>query len=213
MDNHPKHPFLEALVLGGLVFYFAIAVVLLFGLVSWMVGGDTIILNASWIRWCAAIAMVPLLLRLGLRPEAQVFCRRCKTWLAGCLTRRRKPLSYDEMLTRKEQRHYPRYHVELPARVSTDKGTRGFAMVADLSVKGCRVKSKTHVSPGDYGKLLISVPSGVTPLTVSVTSVRWVKGYECGLEFIFIDLDEQSGFDRCLNGAKRQVEPALATVS
>ena len=85
-------------------------------------------------------------------------------------------------------------------------------MIADLSAKGCRVKSKTIVTPGDFGKLLIYVPTGITPLTVSLTSVRWVSGHECGLEFILMDIDEQGCLHRCLNHAKSQLEPVGAVV-
>ena len=154
----------------------------------------------------------PLIIE-SLALSAQVISRRFTTWCAGFWKHGRVHLPDEEQLTRKEQRHYPRYHVEMPARVSTDKGNSGFAMIADLSAKGCRVKSKTLVSPGDSGKLLIHAPSGITPLTVSLTSVRWVKGYECGLEFIFIDLDELGCFNRCLSRAKDQLEPVPAVVS
>jgi hypothetical protein len=36
-------------------------------------------------------------------------------------------------------------------------------MIADLSVKGCRVKSKTTVAPGDFGKLRVTTKNG--PMT------------------------------------------------
>ena len=76
---------------------------------------------------------------------------------------RRVKLSYKEPLQhpQKEQRQYPRYSVEYAVRVSTDHRSCGFAMIADLSVKGCRVKGKTIVTPGDFGKLLINLPTGI----------------------------------------------------
>ena len=130
--------------------------------------------------------------------------------MASWLKHRRGKLPQKEQRQhpQKEQRQYPRYRVEFPARVATDHRPCGFGMIADLSVKGCRVKSKTTVAPGDFGKLLINLPTGITPLTVSLTSVRWVKGYECGLEFILMDLDEQG----CLNRTTSQLEPVVAVV-
>ena len=83
-------------------------------------------------------------------------------------------------------------------------------MIADLSVKGCRVKSKTTVAPGDFGKLLISLPTGILPLMVSLTSVRWVKWHECGLEFLLMDLDEQGWLNRTTS---QPVESVVAEVS
>ena len=109
--------------------------------------------------------------------------------------------------SQKEQRH-PRYRVDLPARVSTDH-TCGFG-IADLSVKECRVKSKTTVAPGDFGKLLINLPTEILPLMVSLTSVRWVKWHECGLEFLLMDLDEQGWLNRTTS---QPVESVVAEVS
>jgi hypothetical protein len=205
--HHLKHLLTESLVLGVLVFYLAMALAALVGLVSWILGGQEIVLKASWVTWCATIAIVPFALRLVFGPENRVICR---TWMARWLKHRRAKLSQKEQgqHPQKEQRQHPRYRVEFPARVSTGR-TCGFGMIADLSVRGCRVKSKTTVAPGDLGSLLINLPTGITPLTVSLTSVRWVKGHECGLEFILMDLDEQG----CLNRTTGQLEPVVAVVS
>ena len=174
----PKHILIESLGLWALAFYLAIAVAVLLGLIIWLLGGQEIVLKASWIRWCATIAIVPVALRLVFRSKQEAICDRYKSWIVGRKYRRVK-LSYKEPLqhTQKEQRQYPRCSVEYAVRVSIDHGSCGFAMMADLSVKGCRVKSKTIVTPGDFGKLLIYVPTGITPLTVSLTSVRWVSGH------------------------------------
>ena len=202
--HHLKHLLIESLVLGALVFYLAMALATLVGLVSWILGGQESVLKASWISWCATIAIVPFALRLAFGPDRRVIFDRCRTWMASWLKQRRG------MLSQKEQRQHPRYRVDLSARVTPDHRICGFGMIADLSVKGCRVKSKTTVAPGDFGKLLISLPTGILPLTVSRTSVRWVKGQECGMEFLLMDLDEQG----CLNRTTGQlVEPVGAEVS
>jgi hypothetical protein len=132
-----------------------------------------------------------------------------RAWRAGWQKHRRVMLSYKEGFQppQRKPRQYPRCSVQYPVRVSTDHGHGAFAMIADLSAKGCRVKSKAFYTPGDFGKLLIYVPTGMTPLTVSLTSVRWVSGHECGLEFILMDLDEQGCLHRCLAHAKSQFEP------
>ena len=132
------------------------------------------------------------------------------TWMASWLKHRRGKLSQKEQRQhpQKEQRQHPRYRVEFPARVSTDR-TCGFGMISDLSVRGCKVKSRTTVVPGDCGKLLINLPTGITPVTVSLASVRWVKGHECGLEFILMDQDEQG----CLNRTTAQHDSVVAVRS
>jgi len=203
MKTPPNHLLIESLGLWALSFYLAMAVALLIGLTIWLLGGQEIVLKASWIRWCATIAIVPVALRLVFRPETKVIFHRYTSWIGGwkkspCVTLLH---GAPRQRTQKEQRQYPRCPVEYPVRVSTDQGPSGFAMIADLSAKGCRVKSKKIVTPGELGKLLIYVPFGITPLTVSLTSVRWVSGHECGLEFMLMDLDEQGCLNRCLTHA------------
>lgn len=200
----PKHLLTESLSVWALAFYLAMALTVLGGIILWLLGEQEVVLRASWIRWCAMIAIVPVALRCVRRIN---FGR--KAWSAGWQKHRRVMLAYKEGLQppQKKPRQYPRCSVQYPVRVSTDHGHGTFAMIADLSAKGCRVKSKAFYTPGDFGKLLIYVPTGMTPLTVSLTSVRWVSGHECGLEFILMDLDEQGCLHRCLAHAKSQFEP------
>jgi PilZ domain-containing protein len=189
----PKHILTESLSVWALAFYLAMAMTVLGGIILWLLGEQEVVLKASWIRWCAIIAVVPVALRFVRRIN---FDR--KAWRAGW---------QKHQLPQRKQRQYPRCSVQYPVRVSTDHGHGAFGMIADLSAKGCRVKSKAFYTPGDFGKLLIYVPTGMTPLTVSLTSVRWVSGHECGLEFILMDLDEQGCLERCLAHAKSQFEP------
>jgi hypothetical protein len=211
MKIPPKHLLIESLVIWGLAFYLAMAMAVLVGIILWLFGEQEVVFKAAWVRWCAIIAGVPVVLHLVRRTQTRIIFDRT-AWRAGWQKHRRVTLPDKEPLqhTQKEQRHHPRCSVEYPVRASTDHGHGGFAMIADLSAKGCRVKSKAVVSPGEFGKLLIYVPTGMTPVTVSLTSVRWVNGHECGLEFILMDLDEQGCLHRCLAHAKNQLEPAVA---
>jgi len=223
MNTPPKHLLIESLLLWVLAFYLAMAVTVLVGLATWMLGGQETVLKASWIRWCATIAIVPVGLRLVFRLGTRVICDGYRTCIADWLKHGRVKLSYQEQhpytqkeqrqYTQKEQRQNPRYCVELPARVASDHRPCGFGMIADLSVTGCRVKGKTTVAPGDFGKLLITVPTAMTPLTVSLTWVRWVNEHEYGLEFILMEPTEEGCLNRCLNRAQSQPKPALAVVS
>jgi PilZ domain len=208
MKISPKHLLIESLSVWVVAFYFAMAMTVLVGIVLWLLGEQEGVLKASWVRWCAIIAMVPVALRLVRRTKPRMIFDR-KAWRTGWQKHRGVRLSYKDSLQepQRKQRQYPRCSVEYPVRVSTDQAHCTFAMIADLSAKGCRVKSKASVTPGDFGKLLIYVPTGITPLTVSLTSVRWVSGHECGLEFILMDLDEQGCLNRCLAHAKSQLEP------
>jgi len=204
----PKHLLTESLSVWVVAFYFAMAMTVLVGIILWLLGEQAVVLKASWVRWCAIIAIVPVALRLVRQTKSSIIFDRT-AWRAGWQKHRRVRLSYKASLQQPQRkpRQYPRCFVEYPLRISTDHGHGGFAMMADLSAKGCRVKSKAIVTPGDFGKLLIYVPTGLTPLTVSLTSVRWVSGHECGLEFILMDLDEQGCLHRCLAHANSQTEP------
>lgn len=206
-----KHLLIESLMIGALTFYLAMAVAVLVGLITWMLGEQESVLKASWVRWCAIIAIVPVALRLVCQPEIRVILDRYKTSRAHWQKHRRGKRSCNELHqhTQREQRQYPRCSVEYPARLSTDRGHGAFALIEDLSGKGCRVKSKASVTPDEFGKLLIYMPTGITPLTVSLTSVRWVSGQECGLEFILMDLDEQDYLNGSLTHARSQLEPMV----
>ena len=215
MNLPPKHLLIEALILWVLAFYLAMAVTVLVGLAIWMLGGQDIVLKASSVRWCATLAIVPVVLRVVFRLRTQGIGVRYRISTTDWLTHRRVKLSCQEQRpsTQKEQRQYPRYRVEFPARVASDHRACGFGMIADLSVTGCRVKGKTTVAPGDFGRLLITVPSAMTPLTVSLTWVRWVNEHEYGLEFLLMEPAEEGCLNRCLHRAQRKPEPALAGVS
>jgi hypothetical protein len=211
MKSLPKHLLIESLGVWVLAFYLAMAMTVLVGIMLWLLGEQEVVLNASWVRWCAMIAIVPVALRLVRQTQARIIFDR-KAWRASWQKHSRARPSYKEspQQPQRKQRQYPRCSVEYPVRVSPDHGHCGFAMIADLSAKGCRVKSKAIVTPGDFGKLLIYVPPGITPLTVLLTSVRWVSGHECGLEFFLMDLEEQGYLNRCLAQTKSLLEPVVA---
>lgn len=179
-----KHLLSETLLLGVLVFPFAIALAALLGLASWIMGGHAVGLRASWVTWCATMGIAPLVLRISCGPDTRVICDRCTTLRASRLKRRCGEV------VQKEQRRHPRYQVKFPATFSNDH-ISGFGMIGDLSAGGCRVRSKLTVAPGDFGKLFINLPGCHAPLKVSRALVRWAMGNECGLEFIHMDPDER----------------------
>lgn len=183
-----KHLSSETLVLGILVFPVAVALATLVGLASWMIGGQEIGLQVSWITWCATMVVAPISLRLSCGPDTRAICDRC---IAA--SRHRKPAL-------KEQRRHARYRVELPATFSNDR-TCGFVMIGNISAGGCRVESKVPVTTGDVGQLLIDLPGCNAPLKVPQALVRWVTGNACGMEFLRIDQDAQ----RWLNGMTGQL--------
>ena len=187
--HHLKHLLSETLVLGAVVFPGAVALAVLVGLATWILAGYEMGFRASWITWCATMGVVPIVLRMEWGPDTRAICERCIT--ASRLNRwRRKAVQ-------KERRRYPRYRVDLPATFSNDQ-TCGFGVIADVSAGGCRVTSQTRVVAGEFGQLLIDLPNGIAPLTVSHALVRWVKGHEYGLEFIRMDPDDKGWLNRLI---------------
>ena len=74
----PKHLLTESLSVWGLAFYLAMAMSVLGGIILWLLGEQEVVLKASWIRWCAMMAIVPVALRFVRRIN---FDR--KAWRAG----------------------------------------------------------------------------------------------------------------------------------
>ena len=189
--HHLKHLLSETLALGVLVFPVAIILVALVGLASWMIAGQEVGLRASWITWCATMGVVPISLRLLCGPDTRVTCDRC----ISALKRRLSHLF--GTVIQKENRRHPRYRVDLPATLFTDRSS-GFVTIGNISAGGCRVESKVPVTTGDFGQLLIDLPGLNAPLKVSQATVRWVRGNQCGLEFIRMDPHEEGWFNRLI---------------
>ena len=189
MIHHLKHFLSEIVALGVLIVPVAVALTALIGLASWILGGQEIGLRASWITWCATMGVVPIFLRLSCGPDTRMICDRCITAL-----KRRLHHSFGRCV-QKERRRHARYRVDFPATFSNDR-TRGFGVIADVSAGGCRITSKAPFVAGEFGQLLINLPDGIAPLTVSHALVRWVKGQECGIEFIRMEPNDKGWLSR-----------------
>jgi hypothetical protein len=186
-----KHLLSEVLLLGALVFPFALGLASLTGLASWIIAGTDAVLSASGIVWCATMIVVPIALRISCGPDTRVMCDHCTT---------RKPGRPNHVFGRNimEQRKHTRHQVEFPGDFSGDD-ISGSGIVMDLSTGGCRVRSKVTTAAGDFIGLLISLPGHPAPLKVSLAAVRWSIGNEFGMEFIRMDPEDQ-GLLRLLIG-------------
>lgn len=56
-------------------------------------------------------------------------------------------------------------------------------MLADLSVRGCRIESRIAVKPGTELQLKIHLPHEPALLGITVAAVRWSRGETFGVEF------------------------------
>ncbi|HKT33815.1 MAG TPA: PilZ domain-containing protein [Nitrospira sp.] len=179
--HYAKHLLTETLALAALVLPLALALAAMTGLASWAFRGLEIGLHASWITWCAAIAFLPIALRLFCGPDTRVICSDCPAGPAK-VPAGQTTTTKMTALPRQQRRHV-RHPVRLPATFANGRGS-GYAIIENVSEGGCKITTRLPVAQGDSGRLLINLPGSHAPLTVSTALVRWVIGETCGIEFI-----------------------------
>jgi c-di-GMP-binding flagellar brake protein YcgR len=118
------------------------------------------------------------------------FCDQCKGFYLFRETRRlRFESSPGEGAM--ELRQSPRFPVQIPVSFSGDKivwhGT-----VSDLSTGGCKVVSDPIILEGSKVVLRAHLPSQASPVQVEVAKVRWSRGQEFGLEFLYMKPEERA---------------------
>ena len=141
--------------------------------------------TARWICGIAfgmSIIFMPIALKVFSKPHAH-------TPLVTSSTNTVATRKADGEALSRERRRLSRYQLNCAATFSNER-LSGFGVIGDISQQGCRLRSKLSVTPGDSGKLLIDVPGFQSVLAISNGVVRWVRGSECGIEFIAIGQDE-----------------------
>ncbi len=95
-----------------------------------------------------------------------------------------------------DRRVYPRYPMELPVTLEGDQW-EGEGTSRDVSAGGCRVQSAVKVEVGSYFR--ITLYNNQNPaMAVDLAAVRWVRGKEFGLEFLYMHPEE---YERLLSFA------------
>ena len=87
-------------------------------------------------------------------------------------------------------RKHARFTVHFQSSFSSGQRLEGEGTVLNLSVGGCKVKSDTRVPLGTDVRLHIMMQEE-QPLEIKRAAVRWVRGQEFGLEFTFVEADEE----------------------
>ncbi|TMQ31669.1 MAG: PilZ domain-containing protein [Nitrospirae bacterium] len=85
--------------------------------------------------------------------------------------------------TRKEERKFRRFPVEIPCFFSAD-GPEWNGMAVNLSREGCTIRSTTPVQRDAYLGLLIFPSANQAPIEVGVARVRWSANEQFGVEFL-----------------------------
>ena len=93
------------------------------------------------------------------------------------------PISSTPSKTRKEERKFRRFPVELTSLFAAD-GPERSGTAFNLSREGCAIHSTTPVQKGDYLHLLLFPGANQSPIEVGVARVRWSANEHFGVEFI-----------------------------
>src|SRR5687767_8892674 len=86
------------------------------------------------------------------------------------------------------QRAAYRFSVKLPVTFSGER--EGTGVLYDVSVKGCRIVSRTPLRTGHALSLLIYQGAGRSPIAIATAEVRWAVALQCGLAFRSLDAEE-----------------------
>ncbi len=80
----------------------------------------------------------------------------------------------------------------------------GSCTLSNLSVRGCKLKSKAGLYIGMYLALQVSLPGQEATLQVDQAAVRWARVEEFGLEFISMRPEEEERLRRFVSTLETQ---------
>lgn len=87
-------------------------------------------------------------------------------------------------------RKHARFTVHFQGSFSSGQRLEGEGTVLNLSIGGCKVQSDTRVPLGTDVRLRIMMQEE-QPLEIKRAAVRWTSGQEFGLEFTFVEAEEE----------------------
>ena len=87
-------------------------------------------------------------------------------------------------------RKHTRFTVHFQGSFSSGQRLEGKGTVLNLSIGGCKVKSDTRVPLGTDVRVRIMMQEE-QPLEIKRAAVRWTSGQEFGLEFTFVESEEE----------------------
>lgn len=88
-------------------------------------------------------------------------------------------------------RKHTRFTVHFQGSFSSGQQLEGDGTVLNLSIGGCKVQSDTRVPLGTDVRVRIMMPDEDQPLEVKRAAVRWTGGQEFGLEFTFVETEDE----------------------
>ncbi len=102
-----------------------------------------------------------------------------------------------------ERRKYPRVDVKFKVALAFAGGRmEGQGQLLNLSEGGCAVKGDKRVPEQATLHLSIYPPGRDTPIVIHNVTVRWVRGWDFGVEFVSLIPEERAGIQRLLRELK-----------
>ncbi len=89
-----------------------------------------------------------------------------------------------------EQRQSSRFPVRFRSSFSSTNIVGGEGSVVDLSVRGCRIETPTHIHTGTVLELRLYLSAEEPSLGVARAVVRWARGKYVGMEFLSLEPEE-----------------------
>lgn len=89
-----------------------------------------------------------------------------------------------------EQRKTQRFPVRFRSSFTSLNIVGGDGHLIDLSIRGCRIASKTEVRPGTSLEVRVAICDEEPPLRIKEAVVRWSRRQEFGLEFVNLAAEE-----------------------
>lgn len=74
----------------------------------------------------------------------------------------------------------------------------GEGILTNLSLKGCSIMSDREVLCGSDVRMSVLLPNQRPALSIDLGTVKWVQGYEFGVEFHRLPLDARQRLDSAL---------------
>ena len=137
IQHRLEETFFLCVLVSPLAFVLATAI----GLASWVWAGSDFGFFAAGFSWILAMTVFPAWLRVTWGPDTRIICQHCIASGNASLSQR----------SRIERRREGRSQVD--GRGTFFKGREEtFAVVSDLSKRGCRVKAASDLSIGECGK-------------------------------------------------------------
>ena len=103
-----------------------------------------------------------------------------------------------------EQRQTARFPVRFRSSFTSTNVVGGEGSVVDVSVRGCRIETTTHVHTGTVLELRLYLLQEEPPLGVSQAVVRWARGKYMGVEFLSLEPEEWARLQHFVKELERQ---------